>query len=198
MGPSPWDQGSSGRHLLDANRCFAVPPRHRLRGPCQLHFDDPATPLDETLEALDVIVRYRKARYVGVSNILPIVSPAPSAVPTYSASHASSPFSRVTTCCSVRSSASCYRSPRRNPGRHSFQSPRRRPSDRQRPARSGARQGTFSAEVGSSAATVYQEAYWHERQFATVEKLGELAKRRGVPYRRYRSPGYSQIRPSPP
>src|SRR5258708_28660088 len=32
--------------------------------------DDPETPLDETLEALDTIVRSGKARYVGVSNFL--------------------------------------------------------------------------------------------------------------------------------
>ena len=41
--------------------------------------------------------------------------------------------------------------------------------------------GRFSAEVGSSFAAVYQERYWHERQFETVEKLGEIAKQRGVP-----------------
>lgn len=31
----------------------------------QVRFDDPATPLDETLEALDTIVRSGKARYIG-------------------------------------------------------------------------------------------------------------------------------------
>jgi 1-deoxyxylulose-5-phosphate synthase len=36
----------------------------------QLHIDDASTPLDESLEALDVIVRSGKARYAGVSNIL--------------------------------------------------------------------------------------------------------------------------------
>jgi aryl-alcohol dehydrogenase-like predicted oxidoreductase len=34
----------------------------------QLHFDDANTPLDESLEALDTIVRSGRARYVGVSN----------------------------------------------------------------------------------------------------------------------------------
>ncbi len=41
--------------------------------------------------------------------------------------------------------------------------------------------GRLSAEVGSSFAAIYQERYWHERQFATIEKLGEIAKQRGVP-----------------
>ena len=34
----------------------------------QLHSYDPATPIDEALEALDTVVRHGKARYVGVSN----------------------------------------------------------------------------------------------------------------------------------
>ena len=70
MGPSPWDQGASRKHLLDA-----IDASLRRLGTdyvdlYQLHFDDPGTPLDETLEALDVIVRSGKARYLGVSNIL--------------------------------------------------------------------------------------------------------------------------------
>jgi 1-deoxyxylulose-5-phosphate synthase len=36
----------------------------------QLHADDRETPLDETLEALDTIVRSGRARYIGVSNFL--------------------------------------------------------------------------------------------------------------------------------
>jgi aryl-alcohol dehydrogenase (NADP+) len=36
----------------------------------QLHSDDASTPLDETLEALDTIVRAGKVRYIGVSNFL--------------------------------------------------------------------------------------------------------------------------------
>jgi aryl-alcohol dehydrogenase-like predicted oxidoreductase len=33
-----------------------------------VHWSDPVTPLDETVRALDDIVRQGKARYVGVSN----------------------------------------------------------------------------------------------------------------------------------
>src|SRR6266853_6527561 len=70
MGPSAWDKGASRKHLLDA-----IDASLRRLGTdyvdlYQLHFDDPGTPLDETLEAFDVIVRTGKARYVGVSNIL--------------------------------------------------------------------------------------------------------------------------------
>lgn len=70
MGTNPWDQGASRKHLLDA-----IDNSLRRLGTdyvdlYQLHWDDAATPLDETLEALDSIVRQGKARYIGVSNFL--------------------------------------------------------------------------------------------------------------------------------
>jgi aryl-alcohol dehydrogenase-like predicted oxidoreductase len=70
MGPSPWDQGASRKHLLDAIDASL----HRLGTDYvdlyQLHSDDRETPIDETLEALDTIVRSGRARYIGVSNFL--------------------------------------------------------------------------------------------------------------------------------
>jgi 1-deoxyxylulose-5-phosphate synthase len=70
MGPSAWDQGASRKHLLDAIDASL----HRLGTDYvdlyQLHSDDLETPLDETLEALDTIVRSGRARYIGVSNFL--------------------------------------------------------------------------------------------------------------------------------
>src|SRR6188768_1498977 len=57
VGPAPWDQGASRKHVLDAID-------HSLRrlgtdyvDLYQLHSDDKLTPLEETVEALDVIVR---------------------------------------------------------------------------------------------------------------------------------------------
>ena len=69
-GPNPWDQGMSRKHVLDA-----IDGSLRRLGTdhvdlYQLHADDPTTPLDEALEALDTVVRSGKARYVGVSNWL--------------------------------------------------------------------------------------------------------------------------------
>jgi aryl-alcohol dehydrogenase-like predicted oxidoreductase len=68
VGPSPWDQGASRKHLLDA-----IDASLRRLGTdyvdlYQLHWDDRETPLDETLLALEDIVRSGKTRYVGVSN----------------------------------------------------------------------------------------------------------------------------------
>lgn len=70
MGRAAWDEGNSRKHLLDA-----IDASLRRLGTdyvdlYQLHQDDPHTPLDESLEALDVIVRSGRARYVGVSNFL--------------------------------------------------------------------------------------------------------------------------------
>jgi aryl-alcohol dehydrogenase-like predicted oxidoreductase len=70
IGPLSWDQGGSRKHLLGA-----IDASLRRMGTdyvdlYQLHVDDPETPIDETLEAFDLIVRSGKARYIGVSNML--------------------------------------------------------------------------------------------------------------------------------
>jgi len=68
MGPGANDLGLSRRHLqraLDASL-------RRLRVDCvdlyQVHSWDPLTPLEETLRALDDMVRAGKVRYIGLSN----------------------------------------------------------------------------------------------------------------------------------
>ncbi|KYF91046.1 alcohol dehydrogenase [Sorangium cellulosum] len=70
VGPNDWDQGASRKHILDA-----IDASLRRLGTdyvdlYQLHSDDRDTPIDETLEALDTVVRSGKARYIGVSNYL--------------------------------------------------------------------------------------------------------------------------------
>jgi 1-deoxyxylulose-5-phosphate synthase len=69
-GPKPWQRGASRKHVLDA-----IDASLRRLGTdyvdlYQLHSPDPETPIDETLEALDAVVRSGKARYVGCSNFL--------------------------------------------------------------------------------------------------------------------------------
>lgn len=70
VGPAPWDRGNSRKHLLDAIDATLARLQTDHVDLYQLHGDDPDTPLDETLEALDQIVRSGRARYVGVSNFL--------------------------------------------------------------------------------------------------------------------------------
>src|SRR5882762_2690705 len=70
MGPAAWDAGSSRKHLLDAIDASLRRLNTDYVDLYQLHMDDPATPLDEMVEAMDTIVRSGKARYIGVSNFL--------------------------------------------------------------------------------------------------------------------------------
>ena len=68
MGEGPNDAGLSRHHLIAA--CEASLRRLRIDhiDLYQLHEWDGQTPLEETLEALDLLVRSGKVRYVGASN----------------------------------------------------------------------------------------------------------------------------------
>ncbi|WP_322795917.1 aldo/keto reductase [Tepidiforma sp.] len=70
MGPSPWDQGNSRKHILDAVDASLRRLQTDYIDLYQLHGPDPNTPIDETLKALDDLVRWGKVRYIGCSNFL--------------------------------------------------------------------------------------------------------------------------------
>jgi 1-deoxyxylulose-5-phosphate synthase len=70
MGRNAWDMGNSRRHILDAIDASLRRLKTDFVDLYQLHFDDPGVPLDETLEALDTVVRAGKVRYIGCSNFL--------------------------------------------------------------------------------------------------------------------------------
>ncbi len=68
MGPNPWDAGNSRMRIMTA-----IDESLRRLGTdhidlYQLHFHDPITPIEESLAALDDLVRMGKVRYVGCSN----------------------------------------------------------------------------------------------------------------------------------
>jgi len=68
VGPAPWQQGTSRKHVL-----AAIDASLRRLGTdyvdlYQVHHFDAGTPVDETMEALHAVVTSGKARYVGVSN----------------------------------------------------------------------------------------------------------------------------------
>ncbi len=58
----------SRKHILDAIDASLKRLQTDYVDLYQLHSYDPATPIDEALDALDTVVRSGKARYVGVSN----------------------------------------------------------------------------------------------------------------------------------
>jgi aryl-alcohol dehydrogenase-like predicted oxidoreductase len=68
MGPGPNDRGTSRGHLLDA--CAASLKRLQTDyiDLYQVHAFDPATPIEETLGALDYLVQHGMVRYIGCSN----------------------------------------------------------------------------------------------------------------------------------
>jgi 1-deoxyxylulose-5-phosphate synthase len=70
MGPAAWDAGNSRKNILDAIEASLRRLKTDYVDLYQLHMDDPATPLDEMVEAMDTIVRAGKTRYIGVSNFL--------------------------------------------------------------------------------------------------------------------------------
>lgn len=68
MGNAPWQQGTSRKHVMTA-----IDDSLRRLGTdyvdlYQVHHFDALTPVDETVEAFDAVVKAGKARYVGVSN----------------------------------------------------------------------------------------------------------------------------------
>lgn len=68
MGPGPNDQGLSRHHIFHAVEASLRRLQTEYIDLYQLHSPDEETPLEETLVALDDLVRSGKVRYVGCSN----------------------------------------------------------------------------------------------------------------------------------
>ncbi|MGD9805775.1 MAG: aldo/keto reductase [Hyphomicrobiaceae bacterium] len=179
MGPKPWDQGMSRKHILDAIDASLRRLQTDYVDVYQLHSYDARTPLDEALEALDQIVRSGKARYVGVSNWpahkiaralgrseLKNIARISSAQPRYNLLFRAFERDLLPMCEEEGLAVIPY-----NPlaggmltGKH----------DRTAPPASGTR---FT--LGSAAAR-YQSRYWNEREFETIEALRGLGNESGM------------------
>ncbi|MDQ8022073.1 MAG: aldo/keto reductase [Moraxellaceae bacterium] len=180
VGPNAWDQGASRKHLLDAIDKSLARLGTDYVDLYQLHSDDTETPLDETLEALDTIVRSGRARYVGVSNFLAyrlaralgradtlrLVRPV-SVQPRYSLLFREIERELLPLAQEEGLGVIPY-----NPlagglltGKHK--------------AGGAPTEGTRFT-LGSTAER-YQERYWHSREFASVERLQAIANEAGVP-----------------
>jgi aryl-alcohol dehydrogenase-like predicted oxidoreductase len=68
MGPRPNDQSASRGHIMDSVQASLERLQTDHIDLYQIHGNDSVTPLDETLRALDDLVRQGLVRYVGVSN----------------------------------------------------------------------------------------------------------------------------------
>jgi 1-deoxyxylulose-5-phosphate synthase len=179
MGPSAWDQGASRKHLLDAVDASLKRLNTDYVDLYQLHSDDRETPLDETLEALDTIVRHGKARYIGVSNFLAYrlaralgrsdalrLARFVSVQPRYNLLFRQIERELLPLATEEQLAVIPY-----NPlagglltGKHRHDAA---PSE-----------GRFTATVGK-AGEMYTQRYWHEREFQTIEKLKGIAGETG-------------------
>jgi len=175
----PWDRGASRKHILDA-----IDDSLRRLGTdyvdlYQIHHPDAATPMDETLRALDDVVRAGKARYLGCSN--------------YQAYQVARAIGRSETLALARFDSI---QPRYN---LLFRQIEREilPMSREEgvgvipynPLAGGLLSGKHRRDAGPTAGTRftlgtaarrYQERYWREREFATVEALRPLAAEAGM------------------
>ena len=179
-GPSPMDGGNSRKHIM-----AAVEASLRRLGTdyidlYQLHGYDKNTPIDETLSALDDLVHAGKVRYVGCSNFLTYqlvravgrsetlgLARFDSVQPRYNLLFRQFEREMFPFCEEDRVGVIPY-----NPIAGGLLS--------------GKHNGTAPPPEGSrftlgNAGPRYQERYWHEREFDTVEELRKLADQAGVP-----------------
>jgi aryl-alcohol dehydrogenase (NADP+) len=174
-----WNRGNSRKHIFDAVEASLRRLHTDYIDLYQLHGPDPETPIDETLRALDDLVRSGKVRYVGCSNFLAYqvaravgrsealgVARFDSVQPRYNLLFREIERELLPLCAEEGIGVIPY-----NPiaggllsGKH----------DRDAGPEEGSR---FTL---GSAAERYQDRYWHDREFETVEQLRPIAREAGV------------------
>jgi 1-deoxyxylulose-5-phosphate synthase len=180
MGPGPMDGGNSRKHIMSAVEGSLRRLQTDYIDLYQLHGYDRNTPIDETLSALDDLVHSGKVRYLGCSNFLTYqlvraigrsetlrLARFDSVQPRYNLLFRQIEREMLPFCAEDGVGVISY-----NPiaggllsGKHSNTAP---PADGSRFA------------LGT-AGTMYQERYWHEGMFETVDAVRKLADAAGVP-----------------
>jgi 1-deoxyxylulose-5-phosphate synthase len=178
-GPAPFDAGNSRKHIMAAVDASLRRLQTDYIDLYQLHGYDPATPIDETLGALDDLVHSGKVRYTGCSNFLTYqlvraigrsetlrLARFDSVQPRYNLLFRQIEREMLPFCLEDGVGVIPY-----NPiaggllsGKHSRSAP---PSEGSR----------FTL---GTAGGMYQDRYWHDREFDTVDELGQLAGQAGV------------------
>lgn len=178
-GPAPFDAGNSRKHILSAVEASLRRLQTDYIDLYQLHGYDLATPIDETLGALDDLVHQGKVRYIGCSNFLTYqlvravgrtetlrLARLDCVQPRYNLLFRQIEREMLPYCAEEGIGVIPY-----NPiaggllsGKHS----------RANPPPEGTR---FTL---GTAGPMYQERYWQEREFDTVDVLGGLADQAGV------------------
>ena len=179
MSARPWDRGASRKHILDAIEGSLRRLRTDYVDLYQIHHPDPETPVDETLRALDDVVRAGKARHVGCSNYLAWqvaralgrseaqgLARFDSVQPRYNLLFRQIERELLPLCAAEGIGVVPY-----NPLAGGFLSGKHRQE-------AGPTAGTRFT-LGTAAGR-YQDRYWHDREFATVEELRPLAAAAGM------------------
>ena len=178
-GPRPWDRGLSRKHILEAIDASLRRLRTDYVDLYQAHHPDPSTPMDETLRAFDDVVRAGKARYIGCSNL--------PAWQTARALGRSEALGLARFDCVQPRYNLLFRQPERdllplcqeegigvipyNPLAGGFLTGKHR--------RDAGPAADTRFTLGT-AAQRYQERYWHDREFATLDALRPLAEQAGM------------------
>src|SRR3984885_2515555 len=178
-GPSPLDGGNSRRHILDAVEASLRRLQTDYIDLYQLHGFDAATPIDETLGALDDLVHQGKIRYIGCSNFLTYQlvrsigrsetlgrGRFDSVQPRYNLLFRQIEREMLPFCGDEGVGVIPY-----NPIAGGLLSGKHRRSD---PPTEG---GRFTL---GNAGQIYQGRYWHDREFDTVDQLLVIAEEIGV------------------
>lgn len=178
MGRQPWQAGNSRKHVLDAVDASLKRLQTDYIDLYQLHGPDPQTPLDETLQALDDLVRSGKVRYIGCSNFLAYqvaramgrsevlgLARFDSVQPRYNMLFRQIERELLPLCAEEGIGVIPY-----NPIAGGMLSGKHRPGT--------PTEGTRFT-LGSASET-YQGRYWHERAFETVEQLRPIADEAGM------------------
>ena len=178
-GPARWDQGNSRKHILDAVDASLKRLNTDYIDLYQLHGPDPETPIDETIRALEDVVRAGKVRYVGCSNFLAYqlaraigrseamgVARFDSVQPRYNLLFREIERELLPLCEEEGIGVIPY-----NPIAGGLLSGKHNPD-------AGPEEG--SRFTLGTAAGRYQDRYWHEGMFETVEQIRPLAAEAGM------------------
>src|SRR4029450_114950 len=179
MSARPWDQGLSRKHILDAIEGSLRRLRTDYVDLYQLHHPDASTPIDESLRALDDVVRAGKARYVGCSNFFAYqvaralgrsellgLARLDSVQPRYNLLYRQVEREPFPPCAEENIGVIPY-----NPIAGGLLSGKHR-------REAGPTPGTRFTHPTAGAR--YRERYWHDQELATVEALRPLAAEAGM------------------